>query len=259
MPSAVTVSTVKPNYVPRDSVQRLGLIALSTDLTSEGDARSILPNEGLSLHVARVAFDNPSTPENLAKLAPRLAAAADLLVPGLPLVAVFFSCTAATVEIGDPAIAAAVQAVRPGVPTVTPSGAAIEGFAAMGIRRIALVTPYLQRTTEPMAAYFERAGLDVRVAECLGVADDRDIARLTPDTILDAAMAANRDDVDGMFLSCTALPALGAIDELEQRLGKPVISSNQASYWRMLHFAGRKPVPSAPGRLFSVAPLGRAA
>lgn len=259
MAAQVSLSGVRPAFAAADAVTRLGLIALSTDLTSEADARSILPTDDLALHVTRIPFDNPSTPENLAKLAPRLEGAAELLVPGLPLAAIWFSCTAATVEIGDAAIAKAIHTARPGVPVVTPAGAAIEAFAALGARRIALVTPYVEETTRPMAAYFERAGLDVAVAECLGVADDRDIARLTHDTIRAAVLTADRPDVDGVFLSCTALPAVGVIADLEERLGKPVVSSNQASYWRLLHHAGRAPLPSAPGRLFATAPLVRAA
>lgn len=259
MPVEVSLSGVRPDFVAADATTRVGLIALSTDLTSETDARLILPDARPALHVARIPFDNPSTPENLAKLTPRLAGAAELLVPGLPLAAIWFSCTAATVEIGDAAIAQAIGSVRPGVPVVTPAGAALEAFAALGTRRIALVTPYLEETTRPMAAYFERAGLDVAVAQCLGVGDDRDIARLTQATIRDAVLAADRPDVEAVFLSCTALPALGVIADLEARLGKPVVSSNQASYWRLLHHARCTALPSAPGRLFATAPLHRAA
>lgn len=259
MTVAVTRSGVRPDFVPAGSTTRVGLIALSTDLTSEQDARLILPDARPALHVSRIAFDNPSTPENLAKLAPRLVGAAELLVPGLPLAAIWFACTAATVEIGYPAIAQAVGKVRPGVPVVTPPGAALEAFAALGVRRIALVTPYVEETTRPMAAWFERAGLDVAVANCLGVADDRDIARLTHATIRDAVLAADRPDVEAVFLSCTALPAMGVIDDLERRLGKPVVSSNQASYWRLLHHARCTAQPSAPGRLFDTAPLDHVA
>jgi maleate isomerase len=85
------------------------------------------------------------------------------------------------------------------------------------------------------------------------------MARVTPDTIIAAGEAADRPDAEGVFLSCTALPSLGVIAELERRLGKPAITSNQASLWRMLHHAKLAPAPGAPGRLFGVAPMDRAA
>ena len=254
---AVTRSPVAPDLTA-EGVTRLGLVALSTDLTVEGDARAVLP-EGAALHVSRVAYENPTTPENLRRMAPRLTEAADLLVPGLPLAAIGYACTAASVAIGDDAVTAQVARARPGVPVVTPPAAVLDGFAALGIRRVALVTPYLRETTEPMARFFEAAGLDLVTAHCLGLADDREIARIAPATIRAAVEAADGPGVEGVFLSCTALRALPEIAGLEARLGKPVLASNQALLWRMLHHAGLAAAPGAWGRLFDVAPMESAA
>ncbi|WP_436644382.1 aspartate/glutamate racemase family protein [Microbaculum sp. FT89] len=256
--TTVVPSPVSPDLEPND-VSRLGLIALATDLTSERDAWRVLPPERAALHVTRVPYANPTTPENLARMAPTLTAAADLLVPDVTLAAICFSCTAASVEIGDDAVAEAIRTARPGVPVVTPPDAAVQAFAALGVGRIALVTPYLPETTAPMVAYFTRRGLDVASAQCLGLSDDREMARVSAATIVAAAEAADRPDVEGVFLSCTALPALGVIDAIEDRLGKPVVSSNQASLWRMLQHADLAPLPGAPGRLFALSATSRAA
>lgn len=238
---------------PADAVVRLGLVALSTDLTIERDARRILPPE-VALHVSRVAFDNPTTPENLRRMAPRLAAAADLILPGVPLAAIGYGCTSASVAIGDDGVRAAIGSVRPGVPVETPPDAAMAALAALGARRISLLTPYLPETTRPMAAYFERRRLRLAACHCLGLADDREMARVSQGSILAAADAADRPDAEALFLSCTALPAVGMIEALEQRLGKPVVSSNQALFWRLLHHAGVAPARDAPGRLFTLSP-----
>lgn len=258
VPPAVTRSPVDP-VLDEPGVVRFGLIALATDLTSERDAWRILPPERAALHVSRVPYENPTTPENLARTAPTLTAATDLLVPGIDLAAICYSCTSASVEIGDAAVAEAVQKVRPGVPVVTPPDAAVAAFAALGVSRIALVTPYLPETTEPMVAYFARRGLDIVSAHCLGLSDDREMARVSRDTILEAVGAADMPDAEGIFLSCTALPAVGCIDAIEQRIGKPVVSSNQASFWRMAQLAGLAPRAEAPGRLFKITMTDRAA
>lgn len=252
--AAVTRSPAAVGYEPPGAVARLGMIALATDLTTERDAMRYLPHRSVAMHVTRVPFENPSTPDNLAKIAPNLAAAADLILPGIALAAIGFACTAASVEIGDAAIAEAIAGTRPGVPVVTPPDAAVAGFAALRARRIALVTPYLEETTAPMAAYFTGRGLDVVRAACLGIADDRDIARVSAATIVAAAEAADGLDVEAVFLSCTALPAIGVLDAIEARLGKPVISSNQALIWRLLHHAGVAAPADAPGRLFKAVP-----
>ena len=83
----------------RDDVNRFGLIALATDLTIEGDAQRLLP-PGCRLHVTRIAFDNPTTAENLKKTGPHLKAASDLLVPGVALKGIAFGCTSASAVLG---------------------------------------------------------------------------------------------------------------------------------------------------------------
>ncbi|WP_417414693.1 aspartate/glutamate racemase family protein [Hoeflea sp.] len=233
---------------------RLGLIALATDLTSERDLYRQLPETGVSIHVTRVAYENPTTPENLRKMAPRLTEAAGLLKPLQPLKAICYSCTAASVAIGDEAVRASIQAGAGDVPVVTPSGAARMAFAALGIRRLAILTPYVVETTEPMAAYFLKHGMELSGVQCLGLEDDRDMARVSDQTIINAAMAVDSADAEALFLSCTGLPAINVIAELERRTGKPVITSNQASAWamaRLAGFAGHR--PSAFGRLFECA------
>jgi len=73
---------------------------------------------------------------------------------------------------------------------------------------------------------------------------------LSPEEVGDLARSVDRDHAEAIFLSCTDLPTFGVIESLEQELGKPVVSSNSASWWALtvaLDIAG--PI-SGPGRLF---------
>lgn len=232
-----------------DAVPRVGLIALSTDMTSERDAARVLPGAGIALHTTRVAFENPTTPESLLRMQPRLGEAAALIVPGVPLAAIWYSCTAASAIIGDEPVEAAIATGRPGVPVVTPPVSARAAFRRLGVGRIAVLTPYLARTTEGLVGYFEEAGLDIVSTMSLGIEDDRDMARVGAGSILSAAGAANHPDAEALFISCTALPAMALIGDIEATLGKPVITSNQACLWRLGELSGR-PV-QGPGRLFA--------
>lgn len=232
-----------------DRIVRFGLIALSTDLTSERDATRMLPRDRSVLHVTRVAFENPTTPENLRLMAPRLAASAALL-PGGYLDSIWYSCTAASVAIGDEEVRAAIHRGCPGPPVVTPPAAACAALAALGARRISLLTPYLAETTAPVAEYFAARGFDPVRTRCLGIEDDRDIARVSAETILEAAAEADAPEADALFISCTALPALPQVKNIEARLGKPVVTSNQASFWRLLMLADL-PLPRGFGRLMT--------
>lgn len=233
--------------------RKLGLIALSTDLTTEYDFARLLPFDDVGIYATRVAFANPTTPENLRAMSPRLSDAADLLLPGMALDAICYSCTAASVVIGDAEVAATINRARPGVPVVTPSSAALQGFAAMGISRISVLTPYLVRTSSPIAEYFTLKGLDVMRFACFGLDDDRKMARVTRDSIIEAALAIDDPRSEGFFISCTALPSVSAINEIEARTGKPVITSNQASAWSLLRHAGLDYKSRGHGRLFDYA------
>jgi len=245
-----TTAAAPPPLVPDDRV-RLGLVVLATDLTVEADVAGLMP-AGAALHVSRVAYANPTTPENLRAMGPHLAAAADLILPGLPLAGLGFGCTSGAVVIGHDRIDAALGAVRPGVPVTTPARGAVEGLRHLGVRRVALLTPYLPETTAPVVAHFAAAGLEVVRALGLGLADDREIARVAPDAIRAAARAADEPRAEALFVSCTALPVLGLIPEIEAALGKPVVSSNQALGWSMLRAAGLR--APGPGRLFATEP-----
>lgn len=246
----VSISAEPVVLEPAGAVHRLGLIALATDLTSERDFARIIPQCKAAVHTARIAFENPTTPDSLRRMQPDLTRTADLILPDIRLDAICYSCTAASVVIGDGAVAAAINIARPGVPVVTPTGAARAAFKVLGVRRIAILTPYLIETSQPMAAYFTRHGFDVTRLHCLGMEDDRQMARVSAETILNAALGVDDTAAEALFISCTALPALGVIAEIEARIGKPVVSSNQASIWAMLRHAGMGDGVTGYGRLF---------
>lgn len=237
---------------PETDLLRLGMVTLATDLTVERDARRLIAHDEAVLHVSRIAFENPTTPDSLRTMGPGLSAAADLLVPGVDLAAIAFACTSASVTIRNEVIAGSIAQVRPGVPVVTPTSAALTAFQVLGVRRVALLTPYLVETTRPMVDYFSAQDIRIESVACFGLADDRQMARLDRTALIDAAVSLDTPQVDALFLSCTALPALDVIDAIEARLGKPVVSSNQAMFWALRGLAGLAVPEQGVGRLCDV-------
>ncbi len=103
--------------------------------------------------------------------------------------------------------------------------------------------------SEPFVDYFAARGLETVSLTCLGIEDDRDMARLTPDSIAAVASEVCDPAAEGLFISCTAVRAAEAVEEIENALGKPVVTSNQAMFWQALRTAGCDlPVPGF-GRL----------
>ena len=234
----------KPDLLPR-----LGAVLLASDLTTEADFSCLFAADAVRLHYSRVANINPTTPDNLIRMAPQLTAATDLLVPGAKLTAIYYSCTSAAAVIGEEAVRQAMQSARPGVPVVTPTLAVRRACNALGVQKIALLSPYLPETSAVLADYLRQHGLEINCSECLGIADDRDIARLQPESLITAALPLLDSGAEALFMPCTALPALGVIEHLELLSGKPVLSSNQASAWLLRHHAQLSSPLSGFGRL----------
>ena len=72
----------------------------------------------------------------------------------------------------------------------------------------------------------------------LDLVDNNIIVHLSPNVLYRLAKSVDRPDAEGIFLSCTGLDTLDMIEALEQDIGKPVITSNQASFWMAFRMAG---------------------
>ncbi|MET3523245.1 ectoine utilization protein EutA [Mesorhizobium abyssinicae] len=241
----------RPALDARPLEKRVGLIILATDHTSEPDFRRMVASERIGVYVARIPYKNPTTPENLRRMQPELEAAAALILPDEPLDAICYSCTSASVVIGDAEIEAAIQAARPDVAVVTPPMAGVRGLKALGARRISILTPYTVETSRPMAAYFAERGFEIVSFTCLGFEDDREMARIPPAALLELAGKATDAEADALFVSCTALRSALAVAGMEQAIGRPVVTSNQATAWNCLRLCGDDTARPQFGRLMT--------
>jgi len=93
--------------------------------------------------------------------------------------------------------------------------------------------------------------LDVLNAECFGLEDDRDMARISHQSIIEAAVDGTSPDAEALFISCTAVRALDYIDAIEARIHKPAISSNQTIIWDCFRQANITLKIACYGQLFS--------
>ena len=108
--SAIPVLATAPQLDERPAPYRVGVIALATDHTSERNFAAICPRDEVALYATRVAYENPTTPDNLLAMQPRLRQAASLILPGEALDAIAFCCTAASVLIGDETVRTTIDA-----------------------------------------------------------------------------------------------------------------------------------------------------
>ncbi|XWN22476.1 MAG: ectoine utilization protein EutA [Roseibium sp.] len=227
-----SVAKVVSQLDARPVSKRIGLVALATDHTTEVDFSRMLKGQDVGVYVNRIEFENPTTRESLLRTGPRLAAAAADILPGETLDVLVYGCTAASVVLGNDKVAEHMNEAKPGVPCVTPSSAAFDAFIALGVKKVSVLTPYTKDVTDSLAAYFSQRSATVLNAACFELTDDREMARISRESIIEGGVAACAEDADALFISCTAVRAAGCVEELENRLGKPVVTSNQAMVWR---------------------------
>ena len=98
--------------------------------------------------------------------------------------------------------------------------------------RIGCIVPSINVTVEDDFRTLCQANMGVHF--CPG----HDISGITPDEIRDLVGQVDSNTVEAIVVSCTDLPVLSLIDELEQKHGKPVITSNQATFWQCARILG---------------------
>jgi maleate cis-trans isomerase len=75
-------------------------------------------------------------------------------------------------------------------------------------------------------------------SEVTGVLDNHGQGALEPQAVFDLGLAADHTQAEAIVLSCTDMRSVEIIARLEDALGKPVISSNQAMAFQAMQLAG---------------------
>jgi len=229
---------------------RVGLIIPSSNRMVEQEMVHAFP-PGVHAHVTRLRM----TGENRMsqdQLLPRVEDATRALADAKCDV-VAFHCTANSMDEGRSGEARILAAVgRQGVRHATTTATAIRrALDALRARRIVLITPYSQETTDHEAEFLGEAGYDVIYAKGYALAGSDAYCGTPPAVWRDRAIEAARPDADVYFLSCANISVFGVIEDLEARLGRPVITSNQAVIWDALARLGWSDRGNCPGRLFA--------
>lgn len=217
---------------------RIGVVTLTNDLVVERDFANICPSEHVAVHVSRIPIDNLCTVETLAAMAPRLTDAAAMIVREADLGSLVYCCTSGTVVIGYDEVKRRLQAAHPGVPAVTPITAGLAALEKFKARKVAILTPYLDEVNTRIAECLEDNGLEPVALTSFRIANGDAMAWIPPQAIYEAALEADRPEADAVFISCTAIRAVDVVDRIEQKLGKPVVTANQALIWQALREAG---------------------
>jgi maleate cis-trans isomerase len=145
------------------------------------------------------------------------------------------------------------------VPSVVTSTAVVDAAHALGVASVAVVSVYLDEINARMPAFFDPQGVRIaRIGALTGHVmssgeTSTEMARIAPADLVAAGRALDGPDVDAIFIPCTAVRTLDAIEPLEAAIGKPVITAIHATMWRVARLAGLTHDAPGGGRLFETA------
>ncbi|MFB6170629.1 MAG: maleate cis-trans isomerase [Haloarculaceae archaeon] len=228
---------------------RLGLIVPSSNTTNEPEFQGVLP-DGVSLHTARMRLED-ATADELETMGDRADRCADLLATA-DVDVVAYGCTTGSLVKGpgyDEDLESRLGE-RAGVPVVATAASVKRAFDHLGVDRVAIATPYVDDLNEKEADFLESAGYEVLGIEGLGIEPNTGIGAQHPETTYQRARAVDHPEADAVFVSCTNYRTFEAIEPLEADLGKPVVTSNQATLWDALRRLGVDVSAVGLGRLF---------
>ena len=144
-----------------------------------------------------------------------------------------------------------------GVPAITSAQALGRAVRALGARRIAIVSPYSEEVNQRAGRYFAaKHGLEAVALEGFGATDSYAIGQLGPENARNAFARIDRPEIEVFVVPGGNFPTMNSIAGWERDFQKPVVTTNQASFWGMLRaFDAREGVPGF-GRLLAELPTG---
>ena len=229
---------------------KLGFIMMSTDPSAENDFMDMAP-EGVGVHITRLKTSDHTTNETLARHIEHMADAASRIQPEAKPDVISYNCTSGSIVIGEDRI---FEEIKKGAPWAQPMcivTGVLDVLKELGVKKLVVGTPYLDEINTVEADFLVKKGFDVLDIQGLNIASGWDMGLVTPEFWREFAIEIDQPDADVIFLSCSGIRALEAVEEIEKATGKPVITSNQAQMWSCLRRAGITDKIKGFGQIFN--------
>ena len=217
-----------------DAQFRVGLLVPSSNATMERDFHKNLP-EGVFTATSRMFLDETTKQAEIRMIEESLPEANRMLKTVEPHFCVF-GCTSGGALFGqshDQKIKTQIEE-QTGAETVTILSALSRAFTEMGAKKLVVLTPYIDELNGPIRESLEEDGREVLSIDGMGLTDNIEIGNTRADKILEFAeeklSTQNLKQADCLFISCTNLPAVDALPEIQARYPDlPVMTSNLAA------------------------------
>jgi maleate isomerase len=145
-----------------------------------------------------------------------------------------------------------VNKTKPNAKVTTPITAALKAFKHVGLKNIAVLTPYPKDVNVMVYNYLNDNNINVGSFSSFNLEYDSEIAQVSLDSLEKEIPKIDLSKVDGLFVSCTALKIVDVLEKIEKKQNTIVISSNQAIIWDCLRSVGVDKKIDGYGKLFTI-------
>ena len=227
------LTKIEPKYI-KEHNPRVGLITLASDFRIEKDFNNVIYGKDVDLYCNRIKCYNPLTNETLKNMANDIPKVTENILPDQKLDCVAYGCTSGTIAAGYQSIIEKVNLAKPNTKVTTPITSAINALKSLKIKKLSIFTPYTDEINKSVINYFRKENIEIVELSYFDIASDLDIGKVDPQHVFDTLTKIDLTNSDALFVSCTALPVLTIINELEKKISKVVLSSNQTLIWDTL-------------------------
>ena len=236
---------------PSAAEQRIGLMVPSSNTGIEIEFVRSLPSD-ITIHSARLPLFASVEPDAIELMSQDIENASRLLATA-SVDLLFVGATVPSLLKGlghDKKMIGRIHELT-GIRATTTATAVINSLTELGVRKIVLGTPFIERMNVPIVAFLEANGFQVIATKGLGCGDNVEIGRLPAESAYQLAKELDHPDAEAFLFACTNWRLLPAIERIESGFGKPVVTSNQASLHEALCALGRPAHLPGCGRLLA--------
>ena len=229
---------------------RLGVIVPSVNTVVEPWFSRVVP-DNVSVHAARMFLSNDLSAAGIVEMDRTDGSRAIQQIASCRPHAIAYCCTASSIVQGrayDEHLRGAITRAT-GAPATTATDSILEAFRALGISRVTAISPYTEDVDAAEHRFLAAAGIEVISHGHLGIADGFGLAAPDRTTIASLARQVWDPRADGLLITCLNMRSHEVADELESGLARPVVTSTQATLWRLMRLAGIGDRVSGFGRL----------
>jgi maleate isomerase len=248
LPEEPMSTSMQADYGPR---ARIGVAVPFANPTVEPELRALLPAP-VGIYATRLVHPAPRVEERLNHYVRHMADAARTF--GTMNIRAFgFGCTGSSYVAGraleDELAATAAAELK--LPVITAAQAIRLALGALGVRAIALASPYPEGLSEAGYQYWRDAGIEVVAKRRVDLAltDTHRIYELTSDDALEALRGLDATGAGALVASGTGMPTLRALRAMQAETHLPVLSSNLCLAWALLRTVAPELAPASPAGL----------